>query len=279
MKIGVSAFAWTADFTEAHLALLPWLRDQQVSAIEIPMFDPARLPSRRIRREVEASGLSCTVCAILAAGINPISADRATRRKSVQHLTACIEACREMGATLMGGPVYAPIGYLPGRRRNEDDWNYAVDCLTSLTPTLEACEVTLALEPVNRSETFLLNTASDAKSLCEAIDHPRVGVTIDTFHANIEEKNTAAAIRSLGKHLRHMHVSENDRGLLGSGQVDFPAILSALREIEYQGFLMIEGFGYSPHEMSAPGFLWADRAVSPEQIAGGGADYMRSLLS
>jgi D-psicose/D-tagatose/L-ribulose 3-epimerase len=130
MKIGVSAFAWTAHFTEAHLAILPWLREQQVSAIEIPMFDPARLPSGRIRQAAASTGLECTVCAILPAGINPISVDRATRRKSVEHLTACIEACREMGATLMGGPVYAPIGYLPGRRRTEVDWNYAVDCHT-----------------------------------------------------------------------------------------------------------------------------------------------------
>jgi D-psicose/D-tagatose/L-ribulose 3-epimerase len=278
MKIGVSAFAWTADFKESHLEILPFLCDQGISALEIPMFDPARLPSAKIRRALKAAGLSCTVCAILPAGVNPISADGATRRKSVAHLIACIQACREMGATLIGGPVYAPIGYLPGRRRNEDDWKCAVDCLSSLTCTLETCEVTLALEPVNRSETFFLNTASDAMSLCETIQHPSVGVTIDTFHANIEEKNTAAAIRSLGKHLKHMHISENDRGLPGSGQLDFPAIIQALRAIGYPGLLMVEGFGYRPEETSAPGFLWADRTVSPEEIARGGASYLRSLL-
>jgi D-psicose/D-tagatose/L-ribulose 3-epimerase len=124
----------------------------------------------------------------------------------------------------------------------------------------------------------LINTARDARKLCEAIDHPRIGVTIDTFHANIEEKNTAQAIRSLERHLKHTHASENDRGLLGSGQVDFKAMVSALREIEYGGYLMIEGFGFDPAEVNAPGFLWADASVSPPDIAFGGYQYLQSLL-
>ena len=183
-----------------------------------------------------------------------------------------------MGAELLGGPIYAPIGYLPGRRRNHDDWNYAVDCLGALTASLDATGVTLSLEPVNRSETFFITTAREAKAICESIHHPKIGVTIDTFHANIEEKNTAQTIRFLGKHLKHIHASENDRGLLGSGQVDFKAIVSALREVGYDGYLMIEGFGFSSEEVHAPGFLWADVAVSPEDIAFGGARYLRSLL-
>jgi D-psicose/D-tagatose/L-ribulose 3-epimerase len=277
MRIGVSAFAWTADFNESHLEVLPLLREYGLSAFEVPMFDPSRLPAGKIRRAMEANELACTVCAILPAGINPVSADEPTRRKSIQHLTACVEACREMGAQLLGGPIYSPIGYLPGRRRTPDDWNFAIECLTALTPVLDDCEVDLSLEPVNRSETFLINTAQDAFALCEEINHPRIGVTIDTFHANIEEKSTAQAIRSLGKRLKHIHASENDRGLLGSGQVDFPAIVSALREVDYAGYLMIEGFGYSPIEPKAPGFLWADVTVSPENIALGGYRYLRSL--
>lgn len=131
---------------------------------------------------------------------------------------------------------------------------------------------------MNRSETFFLTTAKDARVICEAVNHPRVGVTIDTFHANIEEKNTAQAIRSLGKHLKHLHASENDRGLLGSGQVDFAAVIAALRDIAYDGYLMIEGFGYSVNEPRAPGYLWADLSVSPEDIAFGGARYLRRFL-
>lgn len=278
MKIGVSAFAWTADFKESHLDVLPKLRDHGLSVFEIPMFDPNNLPVAKIRRAMETYELSCSVCSILPMGINPISPDADTRRRSLSHLVNCLEVAAELGASLIGGPVYAPIGYLPSRRRNADDWNWAIELFQSLAPALDTNKIDLSIEPVNRSETFFLTTANDALAFCIAVNHPRVGVTIDTFHANIEEKNISQAIRSLGKHLKHIHASENDRGLLGSGHVDFPGIVAALRETGYTGYLIIEGFGYSAKEMNAPGALWADMAVAPEDIAFAGARYLHGLL-
>ena len=139
--------------------------------------------------------------------------------------------------------------------------------------------VTISIEPVNRSETFFVRTASEASSLCEAIDHPRFGVTIDTFHANIEERDIADAVTSLGPHLKHIHASENDRGPLGLGHVDFRRIVSALKKIGYNGYLMIEGFGFSPQEQNGPGVLWADTSVSPETIASTGARFLNQVLN
>ena len=278
MKLGVSAFAWTADFRESHLDLLPGLRQHGLTAFEIPMFDPGKLPAARIRRAMAANLLDCTVCAILPAGINPISADAATRKRSMEHLHTCLQVAAEMGARLLGGPIYAPIGYLPNQRRTAEEWKWAAEALQSLTPALDATGMELAIEPVNRSETSFLTTARDAALLCEAVGDARIGVTIDTFHSNIEEKSIAAAIRSLRGHLKHLHASENDRGLLGSGHVDFPEIVRALRETNYSGYLMIEGFGYSTSEPGSPGYLWADKDVSPEDIAFEGARYLVSVL-
>jgi D-psicose/D-tagatose/L-ribulose 3-epimerase len=279
MKIGVSAFAWTTNFGPSHRELLSKIRKHGLEAFEIPMFDPAKLATTEIRRAFEASGLECTVCAILPTGINPISPDATVRKKSLAHLVHCVETSAALGAHLLGGPLYAPIGYLPGRRRNADEWNWAVEAFQALGDTLEANDITLSIEPVNRSETFFLMTASDGMALCDAVGHSRVGVTIDTFHANIEEKNIPDAARSLGKCLKHVHASENDRGLLGSGHVDFPGIVTALRDISYDGYLMIEGFGYSPDEPESLGALWGDLSVSPEDIAFRGAAYLGGLVS
>jgi D-psicose/D-tagatose/L-ribulose 3-epimerase len=138
--------------------------------------------------------------------------------------------------------------------------------------------MTLAIEPVNRSETFFLRTATEAKALCDAIAHPRIGVTLDTYHANIEEKSIPKTGLSLGPALKHVHASENDRGLLGSGHINFPAIIEALRKSNYDGYLIIEGFGYSPSEPNALGALWGDLSVSPEDIAFAGATYLARLL-
>jgi D-psicose/D-tagatose/L-ribulose 3-epimerase len=249
-----------------------------LAGFEIPMFDPASLATSDIRGAFEANDLECTICAILPAGINPISPDASVRKKSVAHLVQCVETSADLGAHLMGGPLFASIGYLPGRRRSADEWNWAVEAFQSLGDVLDANEMTLSIEPVNRSETFFLMTASDAMAFTDAVNNPRVGVTIDTFHANIEEKNTADAVRLLGSRLKHIHTSENDRGLLGSGQVDFPGIVEALRQIAYDGYLMIEGFGYASGESDLLGALWGDLKVSPEDIAFQGATYLRSLL-
>ncbi|AXC13332.1 D-tagatose 3-epimerase [Acidisarcina polymorpha] len=264
MKIGVSAFAWTSDFGAPHLELLPGLRELGLQGVEVPMFDPGTLPVGGVRNACERNGLTCTVCALLPKQYNPISPEREARLGALRHLQQCIEATAAMGAHLLGGPLFAPIGYLPEHRPTEDEWSWATEVFQSLGDSLAANDVTLSIEPVNRSETFFLRTAAEASRLCELIVNPRIGVTIDTFHANIEERDIAGAIRSLGRHLKHIHASENDRGPLGRGHVPFLEIVNTLEEIKFDGFVMIEGFGYSPPEKNAPGYLWACPDVSPE---------------
>jgi D-psicose/D-tagatose/L-ribulose 3-epimerase len=279
MKIGVSAFAWTSDFSEKHLELLPRIREAGWRAVEIAMFDPARLNAGLLRRAFAAHDLEVTVCAILPEGINPISDESIVRRHSVQHLIRCIETAAEMGATLVGGPVYAPIGYLPGRRRNKHEWKWAVECFEALGPLLDATEITLCVEPVNRGETFFLTTVAEAREFCDAVAHPRMGITIDTFHANIEEKKIDAAVYDAGRKLKHVHASENDRGVLGSGHVDFAGIVRALKETEYKGYLIIEGMGRSPEDPDATLALWKDRVATPDEVAFGSQRYLQGLMA
>lgn len=279
MKLGVSAFAWTSKFDQKHLPLIPKVKEMGFSGFEIAMFDPGDLAVSAIRRAFEASDLECTICAILPPGINPISPDAGVRKKSLQHLVRCVETCSELGAALLGGPLYAPIGYLPEHRPTADEWSWAVEAFQAIGESLNEYQVNLSIEPVNRSETFFLRTAEEAKRFCQSIGHPRIGVTIDTFHANIEERSIAAAVALLGPYLKHLHASENDRGPLGRGHVDFSAIAAALIDVGYDGYLMIEGFGYSPSEAHSPGALWADLSVSPEEIASGGARYLKGILA
>jgi D-psicose/D-tagatose/L-ribulose 3-epimerase len=279
MKIGISAFAWTSNFTSRHLELLPSLKGLGLAGVEIPMFDPQRLPLKAIRQACEQNELDCTVCAILPAGINPISPDHETRKRSIEHLKRCIDAAATMGAILMGGPLFAPIGYLPDRRPTDDEWSWAVEAFQALRDVFRATKIRVSIEPVNRSETSFIRTAKEAARLCEAIDDPHIGVTIDTFHANIEERSIADAIRSLGSRLRHIHASENDRGPLGRGHIPFVEILAALREVNYQDYVMIEGFGYSPGERESPGYLWANQDVSPELLAAESFQFLSALTN
>ena len=279
MKLGVNSFLWTAQFGPTFFDILPRVREYGFDAFEIPIFDPSQVDVRSIRRELDANQLECTLCAILPPGLSAIDGDAAVRTHTQLHLQRCIELTAEMGARLLSGPVYAPVGYLPGRRRTADEWNWAVECFQGLAPTLEAHGVTLAIEPLNRFETFFLNTTSDAADLCDAIGHPQVGVLLDTFHANIEEKSIPESCRLLGPRLRHLHACENDRGIPGTGHVDFKGIVRALNEIGYEGYLTIESFGFNLPEMSAAAAIWRDLAPTPEAIAREGSVYLRALLA
>lgn len=277
MKIGVSAFAWTARFTDMHLKLLPEIKSMGFSALEVPMFNPEALPAQRIRDIFEKNELECTVCAIIPKPYNPISPNRKIREESIAYLIRCVQTSTAMGSKILAGPLFAPIGYLPKHRPTEREFSWAVEAFQRLESVLDSTGMTLCIEPVNRSETFFLRTAQEAKHLCECIGNPRIGVALDTFHANIEEKNIPAAIRFLGKDLRHVHASENDRGLLGRGHIPFGEIILTLKEIGYNGHLMIEGFGHNRREKHSPGYLWANVDVTPEQLALEGMKYLSSF--
>jgi D-psicose/D-tagatose/L-ribulose 3-epimerase len=279
MKLGVNMFIWTAEFTPAHLHLLPRIKEHGFDGIEIPLFDPANFPAADIRDGLSAYGLDCTVCSIIPNGRSLISDDPEVRRRTRRHLHDAIEATAEVGARLIDGPLYSPVGYLPGRRRTPDEWQWAIEGYQSVTETLEACDVTLAIEPLNRFETYFLNTADDAAALCDAVGHPRVGVAFDTFHANIEEKDIAGACRQIGRHLKHVQISENDRGTPGTGHIAWANLLRALRELRYDGWLTIESFGPSLGAFSAAVAIWRDIEPTPDAIAFDGVEFLRRAIA
>src|ERR1039458_8753246 len=193
MKFGVNTFIWTANFDRSNLPLLPAIKAAGFDGVEVPLFQPAQFAVADIRRGLADNGLECTICSILTGGMNMISDDAA------------------VGAKIIAGPLYSPVGLMTGRRRTGDEWKRAVDCYQAIGPTLSEYGLTIAIEPLNRFETYFLNTAADAVALCDAIGHPNVGILFDTFHANIEEKHVADACRVAGRHLKHVHTCENDR--------------------------------------------------------------------
>jgi D-psicose/D-tagatose/L-ribulose 3-epimerase len=278
MKLGVSAFAWTTEFRPTDFHLLDFAKAQGYDGFEIPIFEPGKIAAKELRCGFDAAGLECTVCAILPEDVNPISEDALVRKRSVEHLKKILDVSAELGATRVGGPLYAPIGYTQGRRRNADEWQWAVDSFREIAPDVESRGIKLSIEPVSRAESFFLNTAAETVEFCEAVGSESIGILIDTFHANIEEKKVDAAVKTAGRRLMHVHMSENDRSLVGSGHIDFPAVVKTLKAMGYDGYLMVEGFGYSDAPENKLGARWAEKHVSPEMIATDGIKYLRGLL-
>ena len=279
MKFGVNVFIWTASFDQSNFGLLPLVKEKGFDGVEVPLFRPADFPAAQIRRALESYALEATACSILTGGANIISDDASVRQKTRTHMEECIQAAAEAGIKIIAGPLYSPVGHLPGRRRNADEWKWAVECYQSLGPVLAKHGVTIAIEPLNRFETYFLNTTADGAALCDEIGHPSVGLLLDTFHANIEEKSIGQAYRTAGKRLKHVHTCENDRGTPGSGHVEWKDVFAAIREIGYDGWLTIESFGFSLGELSAAASIWRDLAPTPDDIAFEGVKFLKQSVA
>jgi D-psicose/D-tagatose/L-ribulose 3-epimerase len=243
------------------------------------MFRPADFALDDIRQGLAENELECTICSVIPQGLSVISDDPSVRQKTRVHLEDCVKATAEVGAKIIAGPLYSPVGHLPGRRRTADEWKWAVECYQSLGSVLARYNVTVAIEPLNRFETYFLNTAADAVALCDQISHPNVGILFDTFHANIEEKNIGQAYRTVARHLKHVHTCENDRGIPGSGHVEWKDVFQALRDIRYDGWLTIESFGFALGELSAAASIWRDIAPTPESIAFEGVKFLKQNMA
>jgi D-psicose/D-tagatose/L-ribulose 3-epimerase len=278
LQFGVNLLIWTAHFTPDHFSLLPAIRRQGFEGVELPLFNLEGYPAAQVRRAIESEGLKAAACTVIPAGTSLFHEDAAVRRQALDHVRRAIALVAELGGDLLAGPVYSPVGWLPGRRRTPDEWKRAIGSYQELIPALEDAGVTLAIEPLNRFETFFLNTAQDGADLCDAVNHSRIGLLIDTFHSNIEEKNIASAYRAAGKHLKHVHTCENDRGAPGSGHVEWAEVFAALRDTGYDGWLTIESFGFNIPEISAAAAIWRDLAPTPESIAFDGLRFLKQQL-
>lgn len=277
MKIGVNTLLWTAGFGPDHYHLLPQIKRWGFDGVEIARFEFDSFPVAQTRRAVEDAGLECTFCSALTGTQSLVTDDAAIRAQTRSFLLRGIEVAAELGAHVFMGPFLAPVGYLPGRRRTEDEWKRGVEGLQSLVPSLTAHDVTIAMEPLNRFETYMLNTAADAARLCDEVGNAHVGVLLDTFHANIEEKTLAEAAGTLGGHIKHVHTCENDRGIPGSGHVDWQALFPALDRAGYDGWLVIESFGFAIQEIAAAACIWRDLAASSDAIAYEGVKFLRKM--
>jgi len=279
MKFGVNLFIWMANFEKSHLPLLQRIRAAGFDGVEAPMFKGRDVPAAALRRGLEENGLECTICSVLTGELSLVAEDAALRAKTMDQVRENIAVTAEIGAKMIAGPLYAPVGFLPGRRRTDDEWKRAVEGWQELGPWLVQHDVTVAIEPINRFETFFLNTAEDGARFCDEVGHERVGILFDTFHANIEEKNIADGYRKVGRHLKHAHTCENDRGTPGSGHVAWGEVFAALRELGYDGWLTIESFGSNVKEIAAAASIWRDLAATPETVAFEGVKFLRKMAA
>lgn len=277
MKYGVNTMVWTTRVSETHEALLARIKEWGFDGVELFVSTQEPASPSAVRQMLDRLGLERNACCVLPREANIVSSRAAVRARGIEHLKRYIEVTAQLGGRLICGPIYAALGVITRRRRTQREWDRAVEALQEAARYAQQYEIKLCLEPLNRFETYFLNTLDDAARLVHSIAQPNVGIHFDTFHANIEERHPAEAVRAVAKDLAHVHISENDRGTPGTGHVDWRGVMMALKDIGYDGWLTIESFAQPEPDLAAAAAIWRDLAPSGDELARSGLQFIQSL--
>lgn len=275
VKFGITSWAWVYPFDES---VIPKVEEVGYDGIEIPIEDPSKLNVESIREALESSKIKCSsLCAVMSQERDFTSPEKSVRENALRYLKFCIDFAVKVGTDVVAGPVYAAVGKVIFDDK-EKAWKMAVEGVKEAARYAADRGVYIAIEPLNRYETSLINLASDAMRFIEDVGEENVKAHFDTYHANIEEKSFLNAIKTMGKHLYHVHACENDRGTPGSGHIPWKEIAQALRQVGYNRWLVIETFQPGIKEIARAASIWRPLEKSQDLLATNGLKFLKGLF-
>jgi D-psicose/D-tagatose/L-ribulose 3-epimerase len=276
VKLGINLFLWTDGMHDGLMPILEQLKETGYDGVEVPIFDLDEAHWERWGQRLDDLGLERTANTVIAPQHNPLSPDPAVRENAYRHLKSVIDCCAAVGSPLLCGPHQVALGVFTGCGPTEVEWSRSVEHLRRLAQYAAEAGITLAEEVVNRFELYHVNTLDEGIRLVDEVDHPNCRIHYDTFHAHIEEKRPAEAIRRADGRIAHVHISENDRGIPGAGSVAWDETFAALRDIDYDGWLTVEAFGSSLPNLVAATKIWRPLFDSEEQLAREAYSFLRA---
>jgi D-psicose/D-tagatose/L-ribulose 3-epimerase len=282
MNFGVNTWVWTSPLTTEELErLAPIVAGMGFDWLEVPLEGLDDLDTIIGAEILKAHDLEVSVCAAMGPDRDLIHGDEAIRENGMSYLRASVDEAETLGATNLVGPLYSAVGrtWKATPEERARDMDLLVKQLKSLADYAGSHGVTLCLEPLNRFETSFINLAEQAIEVVDRVDHPACQIMLDTFHMNIEEKSLGDAIRLVGPRLRQLHACENDRGAPGSGNVNWTDVAQGLKDISYDGPVVIESFTAKVESISRAAAIWRPLAPTQDALAQDGLKFLQQLLS
>jgi D-psicose/D-tagatose/L-ribulose 3-epimerase len=279
--IGANTWIWVSPLSDERLAhLAPRVRGMGFDVIELQVENPGDWDPGRAAEVLSEQQLGASLCAVMPPG-RDLLGDDGEVASTQDYLRHCVDVAERIGSKAVGGPIYSAVGRTwlldPGERRRTID--RLVEALRPIADYAGEHGVKLALEPLNRYETSLVNTAEQGLEVVEALDSPALGLLLDTYHMNIEEKSPADAIRLAGARLVHLHACGSDRGTPGADHLDWRAIVTALRDTSYSGAICIESFTSENKTIAVAASIWRPLAPTQDALARDGLDFLRMQLA
>ncbi|WP_254694194.1 sugar phosphate isomerase/epimerase family protein [Sulfitobacter sp. SK012] len=273
-------FLWTTKVGPEHRSLLADIRETGFDGVEIPIFEGTVSDYAATGRMLDELGLERT--AVTANGDpaqNLISDDPAERAAGVDYMNWALECSAALGADRISGPLHSTLGHFSGAGPTSEELDRSIACQRLVGDHAAQNGVTVCLEALNRFECYLLNTMDALAEHIHAIDHPNIRAMYDTFHANIEEADPITALIRNKDVVHHIHISENDRGVPGRGNIPWPETFAAIKQTGYDGWLTIEAFGRGLPDLAAATKVWRDFAETPEAVYRDGFAHIRKSMA
>jgi D-psicose/D-tagatose/L-ribulose 3-epimerase len=278
IKYGVSTWLWTSPFkTESIDELFSKIAGMGYDVVEIAVEDPSLIDIKKVKKALNLYGLKGLVCGAFGASRDLTSNDTSVHENCFSYIQSCFDFCVELETNFLGGPMYSAVGkarMVPAEQRKAE-WDLAVKNLRKVCLMAEARNLKIALEPLNRFESDLVNTAEDVLRMVNDIDHPAAQIMLDGFHMSIEERNVEQAIITAGDKLIHLQVSENYRGTPGTGQTPWHSYRKGLEAINYNGTVTIESFTPNNKELAGAVCFWHPMAESQDSFASEGLAFLK----
>ncbi|NLF40592.1 sugar phosphate isomerase/epimerase [bacterium] len=281
MLFGVNLLLLGDSVDRRVMRWFPRLKEMGFDGVEVPVFNPDAVPADEIRAQAAKAGLLLTASGALPPGTRFYGKAAAPRRAAEKYIRGCIKAVAALGAPVVCGPLYKAVGDVDQSLPLEQQRRETAKALKQLMPLAEEADVTLAFEPLNRFETNFMNTVAQGIAFCRATGSRKAGLLLDTFHMHIEEKDSAAAFRAAAAAgvLAHVHLSENDRGIAGTGQVHWREVGAAIKASRYSRWCVLESFNQENQAIKTAVSCWRPFFPSEKRFAAEGLAFVRKLLS
>lgn len=275
-KIGFNVLAWSAVISDDLKPIVERLKAIGYDGVEVLVGSPDHAAYKALGGYIKDLGLEVTTVFVLGKDENPISAEAGVRAKALDRVKWAIDRSFDLNAKILAGPFHSAHTHFAKRAPEDREYDWSADVLHKAGDYAGQAGITLALEALNRFECYLCNTMEQLVRLVKAAEHPNVKAMFDTHHGNIEEKNFAQAISTIAPVLAHVHISENDRGTPGDGQVRFDEAFSNLSKINYKGWLTIEAFSRNDPDFANAIGVWREYS-KPWDIAEKGLQFITEM--
>ncbi len=281
LKFGVSTWVWTSPFSTKTISLFSKIKEMGFDVVEIPVEDPELIDGKQVKRALDEHGLEAVVCGAFGPSRDFTSDDPAVHQQCFDYMDALMDLCVDLDTNFVAGPMYAAVGkarMVPSEQR-KIEWERAVVNLRKVAEKASERGLELAIEPLNRFESDLVNNTADARRLVEDIDHSAAKIMVDGFHMSIEEKSLEEAIKTAGDKLIHVQTSENYRGTPGTGQTDWESFRRGLEAVGYEGIVTIESFTSDNQELADAVCIWGPLADDQDDLARDGLAFLKKTFT